>query len=315
MFAICVEASQQRGMGHLFRGLALARALEDRGAQVLFYANDDPGVRRALALAARPWTPVPLRNAEQRWVSERIRGDGVRVWIDDCFETSEEHARSVLSGGARLATFNDSGPGAALADLHISAVRLGERAELRGRKILSGLQYMVLDPEVRLYRRPRSEVRSLVVSMGGSDTYGLTVQVMSALQARGKKATVVIGPGFAHEAALASLGNQGFIVKRSLSSLPQEFSRHDLAITAGGVTPFEANAAGLPCVVIGAEPWEERAGRLLADLGGCVYAGARHAIDFSILDRSLPIGQMSEAALASVPADGADRVAAELMAL
>jgi hypothetical protein len=81
------------------------------------------------------------------------------------------------------------------------------------------------------------------------------------------------------------------------------------------VTPFEANAAGLPCIVVAAEPWEEKAGELLARLGGCRYAGPRGRIDFGVLDEALPLERMSAAALAAVPADGADRVAAELLAL
>jgi spore coat polysaccharide biosynthesis predicted glycosyltransferase SpsG len=156
---------------------------------------------------------------------------------------------------------------------------------------------------------------SVVVSMGGSDTYGLTLDVVRALSERKLAATVVIGPGFAHEAGLAKLLDIGMIVKRSIPSLAEEFSRHDLAITAGGITPFEANAAGLPCVVIGAEPWEERAGELLAKLGGCRYAGPRARIDFSPLDHALPLEKMSAAALAAVPVDGAERVAAELLKL
>jgi spore coat polysaccharide biosynthesis predicted glycosyltransferase SpsG len=315
VFAICIEGSHTRGLGHLFRGLALLRALESRGAAVRFYANDDPAVARALEERGQPWTRVPLRDAASGWISERVRADGIRTWIADCFETSVAHARAVRDAGARFVTFNDRGPGAAHADLHVCAVPLDEGGAPPGRRVLTGMAYLVLDPVLRTYRRQRTALGSLVVSMGGADTYGLTIEVLRALRARRRQATVVVGPGFAHERELAGLAGEDFLLRRSVASLAEEFARHDLAITAGGVTPFEANAAGLPCVIIAAEPWEERAGRLLAGLGGCRYAGSRHAIDFGALDEALPVERMSAAALAAVPADGADRVAAELLAL
>lgn len=302
-------------MGHLFRALALAHAMEAQGAVVRFYVNRDESAERALRQCGRAWTTVPLEDSSIGWEAELIRKDGIRVWINDRFETSAEHALKVLAAGAALATFNDRGSGAALAHLHVSAVRLGETERPGGRRVLSGLQYLVVDPEVRSYRRLRRALDSMVVSMGGSDTFGLTVEVVRALHMRSRPATVIIGPAFAHEAALAQLLDARFSVKRSVDSLPAEFARHDLAITAGGVTPFEANAAGLPCIVIGAESWEERAGELLARLGGCRYAGPRRQIDFSVLDELLPLEKMSAAALESVPADGAERVAAELLAL
>jgi spore coat polysaccharide biosynthesis predicted glycosyltransferase SpsG len=290
------------------------RALEAQGAAVRLYANDDPAVARALGERVQPWTPVPLREDASGWLRERILADGIRVWIADCFETSIAHARGVLEGGARFVTFNDRGAGAAHADLHVCAVALDEGGAPKGKRVLSGLAYLVLDPAVRRYRRQRQRLDSLIVSMGGADTYGLTIDVLRALRARGRGATVVVGPGFAHDKELSALA-EGFTVRRSVASLAEEFSRHDLAITAGGVTPFEANAAGLPCIIIAAEPWEERAGRQLEALGGCRYAGSRHDIDVSALDEALPIERMSAAALAAVPADGADRVATELLAL
>ena len=155
----------------------------------------------------------------------------------------------------------------------------------------------------------------MVVSMGGSDTYGVTINVVRALRSAGREATVVLGPGFAHDSALDRVLGDLFTVKRSVASLAEEFARHDLAITAGGLTPYEANAAGLPCVVIATEPWEVRTGEVLARLGGCIYAGWRERIDFTAFEATLPIEKMSRAALASVPTDGAARVAAELLAL
>jgi spore coat polysaccharide biosynthesis predicted glycosyltransferase SpsG len=313
VLALCVEASHQRGMGHLFRALALAQALEARGAVVRFYVNDDANAARILQERGKAWRAVPLLELKHAWEADLVRSDAVRVWVNDRLDTDARHATRVLAAGARLASFDDRGSGAALVDLNI--VALPQEAPAPGRRLLSGFQYLVLDPAIAGQRRQRSELRSLVVSMGGSDTYGITLEVMRALRVRERAATVVLGPAFAHDAELAAVADAHFTIKRDVASLATEFAKHDLAITAGGMTPCEANAAGLPCIVIATEPWEVAAGKLLERSGGCVYAGFRDRIDFGALHRPLPIAAMSRAALASVPTDGAARVAAELLAL
>jgi len=214
-----------------------------------------------------------------------------------------------------LVSFDDRGAGAHIADLNIVAFPARADEELPGRRVLTGAQALVLDPAIAAFRRPREHLNSLVVSMGGSDTYGVTVQVAQALKRRGRDATVILGPGFAHERELAAVGHGGLTIKRNVPSLAEEFWRHDLAITAGGLTPCEANAAGLPCIVIATETWEARVGQVLEQLGGSLFAGARNDIDFSFLDHPLAIAAMSAAAMHNVPYDGAQTIAREILAL
>lgn len=307
MYALCVEASHARGMGHLYRGLALARALERRGAQTRLFLNDAPEAAAVLRREDRPFTAVDLSSLD---VGELVRRHAIRVWIDDRFATDERHARRVLDAGARLATIEDRGSGARLADLHVMPLGQGE-----GKRVLGGWRYLVLDEDVLRHRRRRAVPGSLVVSMGGADTYGLTVDVVRALRDLGRAATVVLGPGFSHEAALAPLLGGGIEARRGLRSLAEEFARHDVAITAGGVTLFEAAAAGLACIAIAAEPWERESVQALAAQGACRFAGYRADFDRAALGAPLDVARMSEAALAAVDGEGAGRVAEELLGL
>jgi len=312
MLALCVEASHARGMGHLFRALALAEALEGSGATVHFCLNAFPPALDLLKSRAHSFTVVNLDRSG--WEPLLIRDQGIQVWINDRLDTSADHAAAVAQAGARLVTFDDRGPGAAAAHLNIVAFPATDQESLPGRRVLSGPQALVLDSAICRLRRRRTTLGSLVVSMGGSDTYGVTVGVVRALKKRHRLATVILGPGFAHDQALAMHAGDGIRIKRNVSSLAEEFSVHDFAITAGGVTPCEANAAGLPCAIIATESWEERVGTILEGLGGSLFAGHRQCVDFSFLDRVLPVAAMSQAALLSVPCDGARRVAREILA-
>src|SRR6185312_14607042 len=109
----------------------------------------------------------------------------IKTWINDRLDTGLAHAQSVRDAGARLVSFDDRGAGAALADLNIVAFPASEAEKLPGRRVLSGPGALVLDPAIGALRRLRTALNSLVVSMGGSDTYGVTVDVARALKQRG----------------------------------------------------------------------------------------------------------------------------------
>ncbi len=313
MFALCIEASHARGMGHLFRALALAEAVTNRGREVRFYINDFAPATALLRARNCSFETVPLQAGD--WEPDIIRRDGITTWINDRLDTNAAHAVRVQNADAHLVTFDDRGRGADQADLNIVAFPASDCERLPGKRILTGLDYLVLDPAIARLRRPRERLESLVVSMGGSDTYGITLEVMRALKSRAMAATIILGPGFAHEPGLAAIMDANFKLKRNVPSLAEEFALHDLAITAGGITPCEANAAGLPCIVIATEPWESRTGEILASLGGSLFAGPRDRIDFSIFARLPDIATMSRAALAHVPANGAARVTQEILSL
>jgi spore coat polysaccharide biosynthesis predicted glycosyltransferase SpsG len=300
-------------MGHLFRGLALAQAMEEQGAALRFYLNSFAPAEALLRQRGRDFTTVDL--GASGWEAGIIRKHGIMAWINDRLDMAATHAADVKQAGARLVTFDDRGPGAEQADLNIVAFPADDSEKLPGQRVLTGPQSVVLDPDIARHKHPRTEMNSLVVSMGGSDTYGVTVDVARALKERSLDATVILGPGFAHDEALAAVQHDGLRVKRNVPSLAEEFSRHDLAITAGGLTPCEANAAGLPCIVVATEAWEARVGQVLEQLGGSRFAGSRDNIDFRILDRRLPIAAMSQAAMRGVPCDGAAAVAREILAL
>jgi len=300
-------------MGHLFRGLALAEALASQGAKVHFYVNDFAPAEDLLRARGRSFSTVTLADGD--WAGAIIATDRISTWINDRLDTGAAHAQSVRRAGAHLVSFDDRGTGAHMADLNIVAFGAHQDEKLPGQRLLTGVRALVLDSAIAALRRSRESLNSLVVSMGGSDTYGVTVDVARALKQRDRKATVVLGPGFAHDEALAAVKHHGLTVKRAVPSLAEEFACHDLAITAGGLTPCEANAAGLPCIVIATETWETRVGQVLEQLGGSLFAGSRNAIDFSFLDRPLAIAAMSTAAMRGVPYDSAQTVAREILAL
>lgn len=308
MLALCIESSHSRGMGHLYRSLVLADALRQRGWPLRFLVNDDATARTVLAKNGYDATTVDLTDTAADWEGRIIAEQGIRLWIDDRLNTPAAHAHHVKVAGIPLVTFDDRGDGANLADLHIAALAFDPSEPLGGRRVLRGADVLILNPAIAQFRRLRRDLSSLLVTLGGSDTYGATVKVVAELARNGRAATVVVGPSFRHTRELDAVLTPAFTVKSGVPSLVEEMSRHDLAITGGGITAFEANAAGLPCIIVANELFEIPVGRALAGMGGALFAGHHENLDLSIFARNLPIQTMSRAALDHIGLDGLGNV-------
>ncbi|MDA9437534.1 hypothetical protein XH98_00080 [Bradyrhizobium sp. CCBAU 51745] len=315
MIALCTESSHTRGMGHLFRAMVLAEGLRAAGHAVKFYVNDHPATAALLTQRGLPFEVVPLEDVEQNWEGKAIERDDIKVWVFDRHRTDQRSAHRIKAKDIPLVTFDDRGGGAALADLHIAAMPCEDGREFAGKRVLTGIRYLMLDPAIAAFRRQRSAVESMVVTLGGADTYGVTMKIMRLLSGRALRKTVILGPAFLHENELAPHWTSDFVIKRSVPSLIEEFARHDVAVTGGGMTPFEANAAGLPCVVVANEDFEIPVGRELAKLGGAVFAGHHSALDESLFALDLPVAEMSRAGMQAVPIDGTQRVVEAIVAL
>jgi spore coat polysaccharide biosynthesis protein SpsF len=102
-------------------------------------------------------------------------------------------------------------------------------------------------------RKPGPPV--LLVTMGGSDPFGLTLDCARALAKLDPvfRARFVIGPGMANRSAVAQQIvklNRNFETIEGADDLATEISRADLAIAAFGVTAYELAAQGVPALYL-----------------------------------------------------------------
>jgi spore coat polysaccharide biosynthesis predicted glycosyltransferase SpsG len=315
MFALCIESSHARGMGHFYRALNLADGLAKAGLAYTVYLNDHGPSRQILAERGVPHRTVELQDFDSGWEASLIRQDGIHVWVNDRLDTDIRHAKNVKAAGIGLVTFDDRGAGAALADLHIAALAFDAQESLGGAKLLRGADYLILNAQIAAYTRTRERISSILVTLGGSDTYGVTVKVVRLLKEMGRVATVVVGPAFGHGDALKEALTDGFTLKCGVPSMIEEYYRHDLAITGGGISPFEANASGLPCVVIANELFEVPVGIELQRLGGSLFAGHHASLALPLFKADMPLEQMSQAGVRNIGLQGTGRVIGALLGL
>ena len=108
-----------------------------------------------------------------------------------------------------------------------------------------------------------------------------------------------------------------FEVIGSVPSLIKEFEKYDLAITGGGITPFEGNASGLPCLIVANEDFEIPNGKYLHSAGSSIFLGFHENIDFIDFKniKNLDLEQMSEAGLENLDTKAINRIYKEIMSL
>lgn len=301
-------------MGHLFRAKILIEYLKMHNENYIVFINDDQTAKKILRQADIFFEVVDLADLDSEWEVKCIEEYGIRMWINDRLNTEYRHAASVKKTGIPLITFDDRGDGALLADINIAALVFENRQLLQGKKVLTGVEYLILNPEISRYKRLRSgNVERILVSLGGSDTYGVTIKVLKSLKKQGRHASVILGPQFNHWKELESFSVYDFTFKNNVSSLIKEMELYDLAITGGGITPFEANAAGLPCVIIATELHEIEVGRYLGTLGSSAFAGYYEEVEEILLPDAGSIQKMSRIGMSQIPTMGAAKIYEEII--
>lgn len=175
--------------------------------------------------------------------------------------------------------------------------------------------------------RPLSPRPTLLVTMGGSDPFGLTERCAKALRSLDPvfRARFVIGPGFKDKERLArrivSLA-PNFETVEGADGLATEFAACDVALIAFGVTAYELAAYGVPALYLGISEDHALSASAFELAGMGVSLGvAEKACDasiakavWSLLNDSARRRDMRSAGLMTIDGMGAARIAADLAA-
>jgi len=316
MFAICIEASHSKGMGHLFRMLNFTSYLKKQNEKFIFIINDNSKIEGILKSNNILFEVVNLEDLDSDWENKIIQKYGILYWINDRLDTKEKHVKNIKNNNVKLITLDDLGTGAKYSDINICGLFF-KKDNLEGCKILKGVEYLILNDEIDKYKKRRDNIDNILVTLGGSDTYGVTIKVLKLLKKYKIKATIHVGISFDHFKELEKELTTDYKVITYVPSFIEEFSKYDLAITGGGVTPFEANASGLPCLIVANELFEVQNGEFLDDIGTSKFLGYYKNIDeslFSSID-SLDINTMSKNGMKTLNTQAVEKIYKEIKIL
>lgn len=266
--AIRVHGSHQMGMGHIFRMLALAEEMARRGGCRAFFITE-PDAQVANMMRENGFEAETIAAHEGNYIPAAaiIRDFAPEVLINDILDTSSVYMEAVRPLVGRIVNLDDQGAGLAWADLVINSLPSRfvtlPQSTTRSRYI-EGPEYLILARDFQsawgTCRPISSNCANILVTLGGSDTYGFSILVARALRQieQLRRIEVVVGPSFRHQDDLAQAiaGDRRFVVSATVPSLARVMDTHELAVTGGGITLFEAAAMGLPTLAIASEDFE-----------------------------------------------------------
>ena len=288
--AIRYKASPTHGMGHMVRQLHIGNLLLREGHSVTYYIDDfKPSVEAKAGFDYRIINPddIFLKKPE----------DHVDLIILDQKDNDAAYISALRPHTRKILSFEDLGDGRHLVDLLIDCnLDKEEMARVKsGVKILFGLPYTILHPDFERYnRQPRqfpSIIRSVLVTLGGTDPKNLTVPLVKTILEQNNSIllTVLTGPGFSDWAALETLQfnwNQ-LQVRHNISNMAETLAAHDVVFCSGGVTLHEALATGTPPIVLNQVPHQEKKAKYFEKLGAAINLGLAGNWDTRLVGETL----------------------------
>jgi hypothetical protein len=145
-----------------------------------------------------------------------------------------------------------------------------------------GPAYMILDPSYAALHRKRRVLRDrislVVVNLGGGDSRQYLRKVLQGLRKGGRRLDVVGIPGFVdwgqEDWTKLDWNPLHFRWARKFEKVDRLFYRADVAITAGGLSAYEALCAGTPLVATFVDEYQQVTINNLASAGACIDLGS-----------------------------------------
>ncbi|MBV9421181.1 MAG: acylneuraminate cytidylyltransferase, partial [Alphaproteobacteria bacterium] len=311
------------GYGHVKRMVALARALRDReGIGAIFAVNGTED-------AYDPIRRAGFAATGDKALENLIETHSPDLLICDYREGPDRAELAALAARVNLTAIIDDGSDRRLAaDLAyyppVPQTRAldwsGSHCEPR-----IGWEWSLLGTTQTAKPRPHNGRPTLLVTMGGSDPYGLTFRTARALSKLDPvfRARFVIGPGMADRARVAKQivsMRSHFETIEGADDLATEFASADVALAAFGVTAYELAAYGVPALYLClTEDHAQSASAFEASGMGYSLGVADDVSDSEIARETLALltnanrrREMRTAGLTTIDGNGPARIAADL---
>ena len=327
-------AGPEIGGGHVMRGLALAEALQARGAEVAF-AVPPWGERLIARLAAQSVRVHPLaRSGDAAAISAALEAVRPDALVLDDYALDARATEILARPGLTRVVIDDLAERAHACDLLVDPGYARSAADYAGRvpehaTVLAGPRYALLRSgfgRVAPARPPRRAVERIFVSFGLSDVGAIAARAVERLRPRAPYARfdVALASDAASLPRLRVLAerDEGLVLHPDAREVATLMQAADMAVGAGGSATWERCALGLPTLAVVVADNQRSTIAGLADAGVLLAVDAA-ARGFEIaleaaFDRLADPGlraRLQSASRAVCDGQGAARVAEALLAL
>jgi UDP-2,4-diacetamido-2,4,6-trideoxy-beta-L-altropyranose hydrolase len=321
------------GLGHFQRCLALANALQERGASPMFLCPPDDFVRARLAEAGIPLRELdaePGGDADLHLLLETAKASRAAAIVIDSYRIDAGYLRAVRPARP-LVVIDDLAEFPFSCELVVNAGILAPELPYRDAATrLLGPRFAMLRRELweaaPVPVRPRA--RRVLVTVGGGDPGSVLPSLVRAVtRTENLEATIALGPFATPTAdlleAIDSADRRASLHEGATSLVPLQ-RETDIAVSAGGQTLYELLRLGVPTIALHTADNQAPAVERLAQEGiVCGGLAARTPDTYDELTDllvRLAADRPARAAVAAsgprlVDGGGARRVAAEITGL
>lgn len=251
---IRADGDAQIGLGHLVRCLALAQHLR-HDFNICFIIKSAPN-----------HFIDELDRLGFSYVKILAESDLVDLLTENCivvvdhYNLNSEYQREIKERGCKLVCIDDMHQGPFYADLiinHSLGVREEQYETLNDSRFALGPRFVLVRPEFLKdiqYQKSITEVNTIFICFGGSDSQNLTTSTLKILLANGgyKRLLVVTGPLFTHLPLVEALAakSEKIEIYQSLSAarMSELMQASDLAIVPSSGVLMEAMSVRLPAI-------------------------------------------------------------------
>ncbi len=300
---IRTTAGASEGFGHLGRSLILARQLSPAFNPVFLLDFEDREARTMVA--EHGWEALEYGTGRDLPLH---RNPSMVLFDTRRTRSAEAVVLALRRTGIPVASVHDMGLDLLPSDLLIDGsilARLPESLTLAA-CVFSGPAYLVLDPSFEtssVWRRCVSpKIARVHISLGGGDSSGFFPSIVEGLRLLGRSIEVVAQAGFVATNRMALAGVETAPLRFTWANRNDRTSdllaAADLAVTAGGLSAYEALAAGTPLLAVAHDKHQHRTisemvkRRVCVDLGrGAEIVPAELARRVEALDSCPPLRQ------------------------
>jgi UDP-2,4-diacetamido-2,4,6-trideoxy-beta-L-altropyranose hydrolase len=266
---IRADGSEQIGLGHLMRCLAIAQGYIQEGGQVALLTKLNLiSVKESLIQSGVDVIHLGVQAGGESDISETLdQADrlGAEWILLDGYHFQAAFHHALKRGGKRVLLMDDHGTlDSYSADLilnqNINADANMYLPKLSAGRLLLGCQYSCLRSEFTRWvgwkRSPIGTVKKVMITLGGGDADNVTLKVLRALSCLclyDFHVTAIAGAVNPHWDSLKEFSEKSpyeIDVLRNVQDMPTLIANSDLAISAGGSTCWELAFLGLPSLII-----------------------------------------------------------------
>lgn len=253
---IRVDGNSNMGLGHIYRGLAIAEMLKAQFDVVFIIRQTTTTIPIEDAGFSFRLIPdnIKLLN-ESEWLKDSL--DSNDIIILDGYQFDENYQKKLKDNYFKLVYIDDLAQGNQIADFvinHNPGAKESDYETAKYTKLALGFDYAMLRPaflEIAKHKRRIQSINTAFVCFGGSDTYDYTFQSVKALLKinQFKKINVVVGEAYRNKEIFElSKRNPKINIRKNLSEteLTAVMKASNFAIAPASTIMMELLAVGMP---------------------------------------------------------------------